>query len=334
MNQTSKQTVSAILGLQAQSAIHAGTGQQTGIIDLPIQREGHNGWPCIFGSAVKGALRTHAEQQKLAQLRARNEIVSDKGDYLKKVQESPEIAVIYGPPTSNASAHASAIMVTDARLLLFPVRSLTSQFKWVTCPEALKRYLQDSRRFGVNGISRSVSELIGEPPAQEQAVIHQDAQDQQLFLEEYRFTVTRHDLTPLIDALMPLMSAGSDDQELRISLQKQLVIIDDDSFAHIVNHATSVNAHIAIDSQTKTVKPGALWYEESLPPETLLYVGIGANDGRRASEKDDLGSLPENARSILNTVLGLFADRPWLQLGGNETVGMGWCAVSAVEQEG
>jgi len=36
--------------------------------------------------------------------------------------------------------------------------------------------------------------------------------------------------------------------------------------------------------------------------------------------------------SILGAVTGLFAEHPWLQLGGNETVGMGWCAVSIQEQ--
>lgn len=58
----------AILGLLAQTSIHAGTGQHTGAIDLPIQREGHNGWPRVFGSAVKGALRAHAEERKAALL--------------------------------------------------------------------------------------------------------------------------------------------------------------------------------------------------------------------------------------------------------------------------
>jgi hypothetical protein len=32
-------TTTAILGLLAQTSIHAGVGSQTGIIDLPIQRE-------------------------------------------------------------------------------------------------------------------------------------------------------------------------------------------------------------------------------------------------------------------------------------------------------
>ena len=53
----------AILGLLAETSIHAGTGQTVGAIDLPIQREKHTNWPCIYGSAMKGALRAQAESR-------------------------------------------------------------------------------------------------------------------------------------------------------------------------------------------------------------------------------------------------------------------------------
>ncbi len=81
---------------------------------------------------------------------------------------------------------------------------------------------------------------------------------------------------------------------------------------------------IAIDNKTKTVKQGALWYEETLPPETVLYVPLAVHDSRK-NPKD----MP--AEVLLGHTLGLFpAERPYLQLGGNETVGMGWCCVKAV----
>ena len=86
-----------------------------------------------------------------------------------------------------------------------------------------------------------------------------------------------------------------------------------------------MNAHIAIESATKTVKGGALWYEETLPPETLLYVGLAAYQARK--QDSDLNT-PEK---VLTTVINLFTNKPWLQIGGNETVGMGWCAVSILK---
>lgn len=290
----------AILGLLAQTSIHAGTGSTTGVIDLPIQREGYNGYPCIFGSSMKGALRTRAETQY------------GKGN--------TSVTFVFGPDTNNASEHAGAIMVSDARLLLLPIRSLTSQFKWVTCPDALNRFQRDVNRFGVNTATVAIPAVSGNNAiVPTPTIVPPQTVPLSLFLEEYRFEANSANLDSLINSLANLMQRD----DAQAALQQQLVIVSDDMFAHLCQHATPVNAHIAIDSDTKTVRNGALWYEETLPPETLLYVGISAVNARA---KD--AEMP--ADSILGAVTGLFTDKPWLQVGGNETVGMGWCAVKIV----
>lgn len=288
------QQANTILGLLAQTSIHAGTGSNTGVIDLPIQREGHNGWPCVFGSSMKGALRTRAESQ-----------------YGK---DNNSVICVFGPTTQNASDHAGAIMVSDARLLLLPIRSLTSQFKWVTCPDALGRFKRDVARFGMKALQDTLPSVTGN-----NAVVPQQTKDGALFLEEYRFDAKTQNLDTLITSLASLMQRD----DAVTALQQQLVIVSDDMFAHLCQHATPVNAHIAIDSDTKTVRNGALWYEETLPPETLLYVGLSATKARAQNAE-----MP--AESILGAITGLFTDKPWLQVGGNETVGMGWCAVKAL----
>ena len=38
----------------AHTPIHAGSGSETGIVDLPIQRERHTAYPKIEGSSMKG----------------------------------------------------------------------------------------------------------------------------------------------------------------------------------------------------------------------------------------------------------------------------------------
>jgi CRISPR-associated protein Cmr4 len=48
-----------------------------------------------------------------------------------------------------------------------------------------------------------------------------------------------------------------------------------------------------------------------------------ANDSRKPSSTMD-------AESILKNVTGMFDTDKYLQIGGNETVGMGWCNVSVV----
>lgn len=293
-----------ILGLLAQTSIHAGTGSNTGVIDLPIQREGHNGYPCVFGSSMKGALRNHAET--------------------KHGKNNASVIYVFGPDTNGASDHAGSLMVSDARLLLLPIRSLTSQFKWVTCPAILKRFQNDAERFGSKTALDAT--LLADIDNSSALVANKESVGS-LFLEEYRFDAKERNLTTVINALSLLMRNDAETE-----LKKQLVIVSNDMFAHLCQHATPVNAHIAIDSETKTVKGGALWYEETLPPETLLYVGLAASNVRKPKADKLTIELPkdESAQWVLNSVVDLFKDKPWLQIGGNETVGMGWCAVKTL----
>jgi CRISPR-associated protein Cmr4 len=279
----------ALLGLWAETSIHAGAGSSVESIDLPIQREAHTGWPCVYGSAVKGALRTRAED---------------------KFGKNDSVRYVFGPDTDNASEHAGALLVGDARLLLLPVRSLNSHFKWVTCPALLERLQRDSARLG---IVMDFS-LPKQPDKNSTLVSKTDASD--LFLEEYRFSTEETNLHALIRVLSRLSGIAES------SLKEQLAIVHNDQFNYLSRYATAVAAHIAIDNGSKTVRNGALWYEETLPPETVLYCALSACRAR-----DDKNSL--GAEAILASVTQeLFGASPYLQLGGNETVGMGWCKVT------
>lgn len=287
----------AILGLVAQTSLHAGTGSNVDVIDLPIQREAHTGHPCIFGSATKGALRTLAEQNALKTL----------------VQ-------IFGPNTNNASEHAGALIVHDAKIVLMPIRSMSSAFCWICCPSIIKRLGRDFQLLGIDpGFD---SQAVPIPKSDQDAIRHGETQEsEQLYLEEYLFSVHRHNLSSLIRGLSGLFKRDGATEEL----ESQLVLVSDNTFTYLTQHATQVNARIAIDFETKIVKQGALWYEESLPPETVLYVGLSASASRNTKSGERLESS-----QVLLEALGLFSERPWLQVGGNETVGMGWCHVQTV----
>ena len=290
-------TKNALIGLWAHASIHAGAGSSVDGVDLPIQREGHSAWPCVFGSSVKGALRAKAE------------------DTLGK-EGAKSIALVFGPDSNsdNASEHAGALLVSDAKLLLLPVRSLTSHFKWVTCPALLQRLVRDAQRLGAKSIQDITLPAIADDIA---LVAGQNTA--YLFLEEYRFETQSHDLSGLIETINQLTGIAVTD------LEKQLVIVSCDQFNYLARYATPVTPHIAIDNDKKTVKNGHLWYEETLPPETVLYFALSAHRSR--AKDTDI-----KAEQILNSITqDLFGASPYLQLGGNETVGMGWCKVTVVE---
>jgi len=289
-----------MLGLLAETSLHAGAGQMAGVVDLPIQREAHTGWPVVYGSAVKGALRARAEDIALP---------------------APERTLIFGPETTNAHEHAGALLVSDARLLLLPVRSLTSHFKWVTCPALLKRFLADANRLGAPAFAAEAIPTLAEAGV-DTAWLPTSMRQAALYLEEFRFEPSTSDLDAIITALAELMGRPDAAEALR----QQLVIVHDDRFRHLAEFAIPVNAHVCIDNASKTVNPGALWYEESLPPDTLLYCGLHAQNAR--AENSEMSA----AQVLEQTTRKLF-EQPYLQLGGNETVGMGWCKVTIHRSE-
>lgn len=290
-----RSTVSALLFLTTETSLHAGAGQSVAGIDLPIQREVHNDWPCAYGSAVKGALRADAFHKSLG-----------KDDLID----------LFGPDHGAAagerdSSHAGALLVGDATLLALPVRSLQSHFKWVSCPAALDRFQRTAQRLGLD----LRLPALPMPAQQLQAVGETEGT---LFLEEFRLEQQAAGETGALAAALSALSGGALQAE---SLKKGLVVVHDDIFSFLVRNATAVNAHITIDAESKTVKDGALWYEESLPPETLMYVALTATASRRKGSE-------LKAAGVMDKFAGLFPEGGnWLQLGGNETTGMGWCRV-------
>ncbi len=283
-----------LITLHTQTSLHAGSGQHDSVIDLPIQRESHTGYPCIFGSSMKGALRAHAETRSNA--------------------TAESIARLFGKKGEKDESNAGALLISDARLLLLPIRSLTGQFRWITCPAILRRYKADRKRFGTHC-------PLPVPDVGEQEILIA-TNDAPLYLEEYRFHGKKHDL----DAWISCFATAIDYENCDTMLRNQLGIVSDNNFAYLASYTLPVTPHVAIDTETKTTVPGALWYEESLPADTLFYAGIAADKERKENGKE-----PEE---IMKEFRNLFAieHEQWLQIGGNETVGMGWCSVKFAEE--
>lgn len=287
-----------ILGLTCETPMHAGGGSKEEVIDLPIQKEAHTNWPCVYGSSMKGALRARAETQV--------------------AMDNNLVTQAFGPTTETASDHAGALLVSDARLLLLPVRSLTSHFKLVTCPALLIRLLSDLARTGQ-------AQPLSIPELQGTQALSPDCQGRdELYLEEFRFGLSDWNdadrwLALLLALIAPVPGVSRDEQ--RADLKKQLVLVDNDSFRHLSQAALPVLPHIAIDSDTKTVRPGALWYEENLPADTVLYTVLGCQPSRKKGHE-------ARASELLTAVTEQVFAQPYIQIGGNETTGMGWCRVA------
>lgn len=299
-----------ILTLYAETPLHPGTGQTTGVVDLPVQRERHTGFPKIEASGLKGSLRAVAEQ-KVAERRLTQQ----------------EVIAVFGPETSGDSDHAGALAPTDVRILAFPVRSLTDVFVWITCPKVVDRFHRDLALGGIVGFDPP--DLA--PGDAEALVAHASPFTGPLVLEELSYTVRKAPCSngpveKLATQIHKFLPSGLD------RAKTHLIVLRDEDFTYFVQYATQVSARIAltggkttgewINPATNTPEKGSLWYEEALPPETILYsllIAADPRDGKKAGIAD--------ADGVLKKVEEMFKERPYLQVGGNETVGQGWCAV-------
>ncbi len=280
-----------MMGLVAETPLHPGTGSTTGVVDLPVQRDVHTGFPIIQASGLKGAMREVAEG--------------------KLGENSEPVNIVFGP---KASEHAGAISITDARLLAFPVRSLSEVYVWVTCPMVLGRLKRDM------ALITLLNNDLHDITANKDTAYISDGSDlkDKIILEEFCMTIDNTktaDIKKWLDEIIKLMPSADTHNSVKEKMKKHLVVISDEDFAHLVKTATQVSARIVL-KENKTSEN--LWYEESLPPDTLFYSVIFAMDSR----KDKAGM---KADEIIKTIKDTVCE--YIQVGGNETVGMGWCSL-------
>ena len=203
---------------------------------------------------------------------------------------------------------AGDISISDGRILLLPVRTLIGHYKWVTCPYILDRLFRDLKLAGYKIEEVKIPEI-----KQGKALYH--GTDEEIFLEEITFTHQESEdlLGKLTKIIKPLLYHKS----LKDRLLDQLVIISDDEFVYFAKYGLEVRARNRLSSETKTSEN--LWYEECLPPDTLFYTLFLCRSGKEAS----LEKLQE-----------AFLEKPYIQIGGNETIGQGWCVLSRWEEGG
>ncbi|MGJ3558956.1 type III-B CRISPR module RAMP protein Cmr4 [Streptomyces sp. INA 01156] len=123
-----------LLYLYAESPLHAGAADASGVIDLPIRREAATGLPVVWGQSLKGALRQAAREN-----------AEWSPDAVKEVfgSEPPMIGDEGGAGHSDTAA--GLLTVGDAQLLALPVPTLQSTFAWATSGLLLGRLARKYR---------------------------------------------------------------------------------------------------------------------------------------------------------------------------------------------
>jgi len=285
-----------VIFIYTDSSLHCGSGTSLGVVDLPIQREKYTDYPVCQASGIKGAVREWFEVNKIGP--------SDR----------EKIKYTFGPDFSRgeSDAHAGAATFTDGRLLLFPVRSLNGVFAYTTSRFALSRLKRDLQMAGfksewtipidqgdrVTGISDSTLK----------------DSNNKVVLEEYTFEFQPDDNVKAIAEWIADNAIPKDAEYnfWRDKVKKDLLILPENAFRDFVKFSTEVQARIRIKNETKTVDKGALFYEEALPCDSLLYSIVMAYDAANGTFRAD---------EIMNFLSAINGNR--LQFGGDATIGKG-----------
>ena len=298
---------SGMLFMYTESSLHAGAGRGFGAIDLPIQRERVTGYPMIQAGGVKGRLRSAFQ--------------------LGNLVESNKLAAFFGPEGEKASEHAGALSIGDARIALFPVRSLAGVFAWVTCLDVLARLRRAATQVGLT-VGWTLPE---EPPAEGEAWTSDKklvSGNEVIVLEEFDFTNSHAQKDFVISLATWLASQALLDAKTHPeykyfadNLASKICIVSDTVFRDFVLYGTEVQTHIHLDPVKKTVLTGQLWTTESLPCDALLYAPVLATRSRKA----DLELSGAAILSKFDDCIGKKLER--LNFGGDETTGLGVMAL-------
>ncbi len=270
--------------LRAETGVHVGAGTTASLVDLPVAREATTSYPYIPGSGLKGALLDFWRE-------------------LGRADTSEQEAIFGKKDNAGEKDHAGEVLISDARLAFLPLRSLRHVFVWVTCPYLIARLARDMGFAGL-GAAPITGDRVGD--LADNKAIYLGAKD--LVIDDQLLskrasdaeTATEDSLLGALAALVPA-AVGLD--------KKHLVVVSNEMFGFFARRRIPIRMRNSLEPETKTVKDGALWSEEYLAPETLLYAIL-------QPRKRDATSLAALEKAL--------SERKFVQVGGNETVGEGW----------
>ncbi len=318
------------LFLICETSLHAGSGSDLGIVDLPIQRERHTDFPKIESSSLKGGLREAFEEPVNAgkTFKVGKKDVTSSSLQAKTSDEYQEaIDLTFGKEDAGDKAYAGALGFTDARLLLFPVKSMKGVFAWITCPKALQQLQNDLKL--CNGIQMDWA-VPDAPILPSGCQLFVSEKQDKIVLEEYTFAIAAEaDKDGNCSKLAKWLSERLFPQKEQVydywreKIKTDLVVLDNDDFRDFVMLSTEVITRTKIDNATGTVARGALFTEEYLPSESVLYSLVLASPIFK--ERDEDKGIFKHSNKEEELVWEFFKGGlpDVIQLGGNATIGKG-----------
>ncbi len=289
----------AVFTITAKTNLHVGSGSQNyGIIDNLVQRDPLTGFPCIYSSSLKGAIREYFRHylkmdktwtDELSRKFLLHVFGFDRNDAIENEENVTESSV-----TADVKQQSAKYRFLQADLLSIPVRSDRRLFYRTTCPyllQNLKKSL-DLYRYPLGTGYSSVLSLVTDAFLGNEKAIQFDSYPS--ILEE-------------ADIVAVSKQAINNLAQLNSIAGKELAIAKDVEFAELVSdfHLPVIARNNLTDGRSSN-----LWYEQVLPAETRFWFGVLYPDSDSEIEK---------FRTIVQS-------HP-VQIGANASIGYGFCSI-------
>jgi CRISPR-associated protein Cmr4 len=289
----------SIMSVFTRTPMHVGAGSSVGIVDLPIIRERHTGYPVIPGSSLKGVLADLWNDEANRERNAKN-LLCRKGN--------SDAEKLFGVDNLTEQAASGKLLIGEGRVVAFPVRSAKGGFAWITCPLALGRYLRDSgQKTDLSSLKLAEMDCLAAKELQFAAKEGSTS----IILEEYTLKC-QNDTKNVLSNVAGILKQMSDDSLWQEELGAHLAILSDEMFKYFVESTCEIAQHVKISDETGTAEGGALFNQENVPSETMFYAVF------HEAENGWLKVLGDKLVTVNNL----------LQIGADATTGLGWCSVA------
>jgi CRISPR-associated protein Cmr4 len=235
-----------------------------------------------------------------------------------------QLETIFGPETGDqADKFAGAVAFGDAKLILFPIRSLRGTFAYATSRPALERLARDAevRNWKLEEPEKNTAFVTGESSLQLSGA------SGSVILEESRFAAKPHSAVNEVAQWLRKNAVAEGYWADRIV--SHLVILPETDFQYFTRTSTVVEAHTKI-TEKRTVEEHFLFQAEFVPCDSLFYVPLAAADPFG-------GKGRENGLKDAATILGKLRselDGARMQTGADATTGRGIVRLKFLEKGG
>jgi len=250
--------------IEAITNIHAGVGRVGGVVDLPVQRD-ELGFPCIYSSSLKGALKT-ALLQAFVKIHGRN---------YRNAKNA--VATLLGSEPEEGETFESSIAVLDAYLLAMPVRSLKGVYVYVTSPLLLKRF-QERIALCCNispGTSDKLEKLMNDINIVLNEVKNLNNGGALCIGNKGEVALDKpknlQGKVVLAEEFVLEVNGIQSNLKDELGLDKPLLVLHDDTAREVINRSLVRLTRVRLRRDTKTVEAGP-WTEEYLPVKTRLFT--------------------------------------------------------------